>query len=399
MNIAKIISILAVMAIATKSALALGAVQTARIDSLFSEFDHPNAPGAAVMVIHNGKPIFAKSYGLADLVTKTPCTTNTNFRLASVTKQFTAMAVLILADRGKLKLDEKLTDFFPEFPSYGKQITVQQLLTHTSGLIEYDEIIPAGTTIPVLDQDVLRLLIENTGDAPRADVHTVAWSENETENAAKLNDELQQRAASARTNRPATYFASGSQYRYSNTGYALLALIVEVRSGQTFARFLKENIFEPLKMINTLAYEQGLSVVPNRAFGHSQKSNSWVRTDQSLTSSVLGDGGVYSSLADLLRWDQSLYKPKIVSERALRMAFTPHVATDTPGLSYGFGWRIGDYRGLKEISHNGSTIGFRNRIARFPEKHFTVIILSNRAGGDWDELPHRIADVVLFGGK
>ncbi|MSU58446.1 MAG: class A beta-lactamase-related serine hydrolase [Pedosphaera sp.] len=396
MKTVKIISTIIAMAIITKTTFALDAAQAARVDALFKNFDHPNAPGASVMVIHNGKSVFAKGYGLADLVTKTPCTTNTNFRLASVSKQFTAMAVLMLADRGKLKLDEKLTDFFPEFPSYGKQITVQQLLTHSSGLIEYDEIMPAGTTIPVLDQDVLRLLIEHTGDAPKADLHTVAWSENETENAAKLKVELQQRAASVKTNRPATYFPPGSEFRYSNSGYALLALIVEVRSGQTFARFLKENIFEPLKMTNTQAYEQGLSVVPNRAFGHSLASNVWVRTDQSLTSSVLGDGGIYSSLSDLFKWDQSLYKSKLVSERVLRAAFTPHSKSDRAGLSYGYGWFIGEYRGLKEISHNGSTIGFRNRIARFPEKHFTVIILSNRAGGEWNEFPHRIADIVLF---
>src|SRR3989441_8318547 len=150
------------MIISAKSAHALDAATTSRIDSLFADFDHPNAPGASVMVIHNGKPVFAKGYGLANLDTKTPCTTNTNFRLASVTKQFTAMAVLILADQGKLKLDERLTDFFPEFPAYGKQITVHQLLTHTSGLLDYEDLIPAGTTIPVLDQDVLRLVIGQT---------------------------------------------------------------------------------------------------------------------------------------------------------------------------------------------------------------------------------------------
>lgn len=399
MKISKLLLILVAMAITTKTAFSLDAAQVARVDELFKNYDHPNAPGAAVMVIHNGKSVFAKGYGLADLVTKTPCTTNTNFRLASVSKQFTAMAVLILADRGKLKLDEKLTDFFPGFPSYGKQISVEQLLAHTAGLIEYDEIIPAGTTIPVLDQDVLRLLIEHTGDSLKADLHTVAWSENETENAAKLRDELQQRAVIAKTNRPTTQFPPGSKFSYSNSCYALLAMIVEVRSGQTFARFLKENIFEPLKMTNTLAYEQGLSAVPNRAFGHSQASNVWVRTDQSLTSSVLGDGGIYSSLSDLLRWDQALYKSKLVSERVLRTAFFPHVKSDRPGLSYGYGWFIGEYRGLKEISHNGSTIGFRNRIARFPEKHFTVIILSNRSGSGWDETTHRIADIVLFSGK
>ena len=339
-----------------KSASGLSAECAQQIDALFRDFGHPNAPGASVMVIHNGKAVFAKGYGLANLEGKTPCTTNTNFRLASVTKQFTAMAVMILVEQKKLMLDERLTNFFPEFPDYGKQITVRHLLTHTSGLPDYEGLIPQETTIPVLDQDVLRILLKTVK----------------------------------------TYFPPGTQYRYSNSGYALLALIGEVRSGQTFARFLKENIFEPLKMTNTLAYEQGFSVVPNRAFGHAMKSNVWQRTDQSLTSSVLGDGGVYSSVTDLFKWDQALYKPRLVSEAMLRVAFSPATATDKPGRSYGFGWFIGEYRGLKEISHGGDTIGFRTRIARFPEKRFSVTILANRADAKLDELPHKIADLVLF---
>jgi CubicO group peptidase (beta-lactamase class C family) len=356
MKTTKLISFFAAMALLTKTASALDAAQAARIDSLFSAFDHPNAPGASVLVVHNGKPIFAKGYGLANLETKTPCTTNTNFRLASVSKQFTAMAVLILAERSKLKLDERLPEFFPEFPVYGKTITVHQLLTHTSGLIDYEDVIPAGTTIPVLDQDVLRLLM--TQDK--------------------------------------TYFPPGSQYRYSNSGYALLAMIVEARSGQTFARFLRENIFEPLRMTNTLAYEAGLSVVPNRAFGHTQKSNTWQRTDQSLTSSVLGDGGIYSSLTELMKWDQSLYKSKLVSERMLRAAFRPHTPTDKPGRSYGYGWYLTEYRGLKVTYHSGDTIGFRTRLVRIPEKHFSVIILANRADPKLEDLANRVTDVVLF---
>lgn len=344
------------MAITTKSAFALDAAQASRVETLFKDFDHSNAPGASVMIIHKGKPVFVKGYGLADLVSKTPCTTNTNFRLASVSKQFTAMAVLILAERGKLKLDQKLTDFFPEFPTCGKAITVHQLLTHTSGLMDYEDLIPSGTTIPVLDQDVLRLLM--TQDK--------------------------------------TYFPPGTQYRYSNTGYALLAMIVEARSGQKFARFLKENIFEPLKMNNTLAYEQGFNVVPSRAFGHTQRSNVWLRTDQSLTSSVLGDGGIYSSLNDLFKWDQSLYKSKLVSERLLRTAITPHTPTDKPGRSYGYGWYLTEHRGLKVIYHSGDTIGFRTRLVRIPEEHFSVIILANRADAKLEDLANRVADIVLF---
>lgn len=325
------------------------------IDSLFRDFDHPNAPGTSVLVIHKGKTIFAKGYGLADLESKTPITSNTNFRLASVSKQFTALCVLKLAEQRKLKLDERLTDFFAEFPAYGKAITVKHLLTHTSGLLDYEDLIPEGTTIPVLDQDVLRILMQQDK----------------------------------------TYFTPGAQYRYSNTAYALLALIVEVRSGQTFARYLNENIFAPLKMTNSLAYEAGLSVVPNRAFGHTLTTNFWQRTDQSLTSSVLGDGGIYSSVADLAKWDAALYKHKLASECTLRAAFTPHTPTDRPGRSYGFGWYLTEHRGVKQIYHSGESRGFRTRLARFPEKKFTVIILANRSDAKWEGFPEKIFDLVF----
>ena len=329
---------------------------TPRVDALFQDFNQAGSPGASVMVIKGRKVVLAKGYGLANVEGRIPCGTNNNFRLASVTKQFTAMAVMILAERGKVSFDERLTDFFPEFPAYGNQITLRHLLTHTSGLIDYEDVIPKGTEIPVLDRDVLRLLMQQDQ----------------------------------------TCFPPGTKYRYSNSAYALLALIVEVRSGQTFARFLEENIFRPLKMSSTLAYEQGLSVVPNRAFGYSPEASGFKRTDQSLTSSVLGDGGIYSSVGDLCRWDQALYTDKLVSRKLLKLAFTPGPATEHPDTGYGFGWFIGHYRGLKEIWHSGNSIGFTTRIARFPEKKFTVIILTNRNEARIAEFPHRIADWYLF---
>lgn len=332
------------------------AAPVAALDALFQEFNHPDGPGASVMVIHQGKIVFAKGYGLAEVETKVPCDTNTNFRLASVTKQFTAMAVLMLAEKHRLSLDERLTDFFPEFPRYGQAITVRQLLGHTSGLIDYEDLIPKGTSLPVLDRDVLRLLLQQDK----------------------------------------TYFPPGTQYRYSNSAYALLALMVEIRSGSTFASFLRQHIFEPLHMRHTLAYEAGLSVVPHRAFGYSPDPTGFKRTDQSLTSSVLGDGGIYSSIADLYLWDQALYTSELVGLPRLQQAFTPGVLTEHPETRYGLGWFIGTYRGLREIWHSGNTIGFTTRIARFPEQHFTVIILTNRNEANLAELPHRAADVCLF---
>ena len=329
---------------------------TPRVDVLFQDFNQAGSPGASVMVIKEKKVVLAKGYGLANVEERIPCGTNTTFRLASVTKQFTAMAVMILAERGKLSFDERLTDFFPEFPAYGNPITLRHLLTHTSGLIDYEDVIPKGTELPVLDRDVLRLLMQQDK----------------------------------------TYFPPGTKYRYSNSAYALLALIVEARSGNTFARFLKENIFQPLKMRGTLAYEQGLSTVPNRACGYSPEASGFKRTDQSLTSSVLGDGGIYSSVADLYQWDRALYTDRLVSRKMIKLAFTPGPATDHADTGYGFGWYIGQYRGLREIWHSGTSRGFTTRIARFPEKKFAVIILTNRNEAPIAEFPHRIADWYLF---
>jgi CubicO group peptidase (beta-lactamase class C family) len=327
------------------------------LSSLFTEFDHPDSPGACVMVIRNGKVILKQAYGLADLEQGVPCRTNTNFRLASVTKQFTAMAVLILAERKKLSVNERLTDLLPEFPKWGEQITVRHLLTHTSGVIDYEDIIPKGTELPVLDRDVLRLL----------------------------------------KNQKETYFAPGSKFRYSNSGYALLAQIVEIRSGMTFARFLEQNIFQPLKMNATVAYEEGISVIANRAYGYSPKeAASFKRTDQSLTSSVLGDGGIYSSIGDLFKWDQALYTSKLVKAKTLSLAFTPAIPSEHANTDYGFGWYISSYRGLREVWHSGNTMGFTSRITRFPEKRFSIVILCNRSDAKIAEMPHQIADRLLF---
>lgn len=329
--------------------------QRSKIDAMFATFDHPDVPGASVMVIKSGKVLYQKSYGLANLEEKTPCSVSTNYRLASLTKQFTAMATLILIERGKLSFADRLTDLFPNFPHYGRGITVRHLLTHTSGLIDYENLISPQATVPLKDRDVLRLLEQQSH----------------------------------------TYFAPGSRFRYSNSGYALLALIVESRSQTSFAQFLKKSIFEPLQMDGTVAYERGISTVERRAYGYSWKEDHFERTDQSLTSSVLGDGGIYSSIEDLYKWDQGLYTNKLVSVRMLKQAFTGQVMTDENGASYGFGWFVGSVRGRKLLWHYGETIGFNTAILRLPEEQLTVIVLINRSEARPTEIAQHIVEIFL----
>jgi CubicO group peptidase (beta-lactamase class C family) len=309
------------------------------VDALFADFDQASSPGAAVIVIKDGKALFAKGYGLADLEKKIPCTTNTNFRLASITKQFTAMAVLILAEQGNLSLRDRLPKFFPEFSAYSAAISLRHLLTHTSGLPHYEDHIPDGTTIPLSDRDVLFILRQQSK----------------------------------------TDFVPGAQFHYGNSAYALLALIVENVSGKTFPMFVKEKIFDPLGMTNSVAYVAGLSFVPNRAYGYANGKNGWEFSDQTVTSAVLGDGGIYSSIADLFKWDQALYTEQLISPKMLADAFTPHSSeSDFQGSGYGYGWYVGNFRGTERIWHYGSTCGFSTRIERLPGRKLSVIVLSNR---------------------
>ena len=332
--------------------------KAAKFDALFQQYNRPDVPGASVIVIRNGKLLFKKAYGSAIPEERIPTTTSTNYRIASVTKQFTAMAIMILAERKRLSYDNHLTDFFPDLPEYGKQITVRHLLNHTSGLIEYGEVIPNGTTKPLTDRDVLDLM--------------------------KQQDH--------------TYFPSGSKFRYSNTGYALLALIVEAASGIPLPEFLRKNIFEPLRMNNTVFYRREDHSDRHRAYGYTQRGDTFIRTDQSLTSSILGDGSIYSSVDDLYKWDQALYTTRLISSETLKLAFTPGASVDE-GTSYGFGWFIENKRSLRLVWHGGNTIGFTAAIQRFPDQRFTVIILTNRNSAQLSEIVDKIEELYLFNPK
>jgi CubicO group peptidase (beta-lactamase class C family) len=303
------------------------------IDALMRAYQG-DVPGAGVAVLRDGVPILRCAYGLADIESRAAATPATNYRLASMTKQFTAAAILLLAEDGRLSLNDPVRRWLPTLPEGADEIVVRHLLTHTSGLIDYEDLIPDGTTAQLHDADVLRLL--------------------EAENR--------------------SYFPPGTGYRYSNSGYSLLALIVSRASGKDFATYLRERIFQPLGMQNTVAFEAGVSAVAHRAFGHSAIRQSWTRTDQSLTSATLGDGGIYSSIDDLAKWDAALGDDRLLRPASLRLAFEPAAQTGDPAVQYGFGWRIsGETRW-----HSGESVGFRNVIVRYPEHRFTVIVLTNR---------------------
>jgi CubicO group peptidase (beta-lactamase class C family) len=327
------------------------------IDELFREYDQPNGPGAVVSIIKDGSVVI-RSYGLASLEERHPVTASTNFRLASITKQFTAAAILKLVEQEKLSLDDKILKFFPDLQARTHAITVHHLLTHTSGILDYEPIIPDSQTVQVLDKDVLSML---------------------------------QQADS-------TYFLPGSTFRYSNSGYALLALIVEAVSGQPFTQFLRENIFLPIGMENTVAREE-TTVIAERAYGYTRTDAGFALADQSVTSAVLGDGGIYSSVGDLYKWDQALYTNTVLSESMLEKAFTPHVTTDRMPYDYGYGWFMGIRNGVRVFFHLGSSRGFRNAIIRVPDRQLTVIILTNRNEGEPVEKGWKIVDWYVGEGK
>ena len=325
------------------------------VDLLFPEYSPLTGPGASVAIINNGKLYYSKAYGMADVETQTSAATNTNYRLASVTKQFTAMGVLMLVDRGKLTLDSRLTDVLPGAPAYLHDVKIRHLLNHPSGIVDYEDLIPESQTVQVLDKDVLTLL--------------------------RSIDSV--------------YFPPGAKFKYSNSGYSLLALVVESISGQSFAEFLKKNIFSPIGMNHTVAYQQGISAVDNRAYGYSRTDSGFVRTDQSVTSAVLGDGGIYSSVDDLFKWDQALYTESLIRASLFEEALTPARLNDGSRTTYGFGWYIEPYKNNTRFLHTGSTRGFRNAILRMPDQRFAVIILTNRNEGEPIEIARKIADLML----
>lgn len=339
-----------------------------QIDPIFSGVTSKTEPGLAVVVRKDNRTVFEQGYGMRDLRSNLPIDIHTNFRLASFTKQFTAMTIMLLVHDGKLRYEDRITDIFPEFPAYGRQITIRNLLNHTSGLEDYEDLLmkqyegrPWQTIPQIDDEGVLALLKQQSG----------------------------------------TKFPPGSKWEYCNGGYVVLSNIVRELSGQPFRDFLRDRIFIPLDMRNTVVFQYGKNQVANRAYGYTNDNGVWLETDQSSTSATLGDGGIYSSVDDLIKWDDALRSHTLLGEKEFQPAMTPvkipgqSSVSDKKNEGYGFGWFLDSYRGRQRMWHTGGTMGFQTVIERFPDSNLTIIALANRPDLNPKDLADKVANLYF----
>jgi CubicO group peptidase (beta-lactamase class C family) len=373
-----------------------------KIDAIFVPLMAAHSPGFAALVLKNGEKIFERGYGLRALRSPEKIDARTNFRLASCSKQFTAMAIMLLVHDGKLRYDQTLTDIFPEFPAYGKSITIRNLLNHVGGLQDYETLMDEAAVPSATNPSPTKW----TAEKQIQDAEVLALLEHTDHG----------------------MFAPGTQWYYSNSGYVVLGLVVAKVSGKPFREFLRERIFAPLRMDHTVAYQRRKNEISHRAYGHTKEGSNWKLTDQSSTSATLGDGGIYSSLEDLARWDEALRTNNLLSREEMQPALTPFrfangaephwpANSDRPEGSpalYGFGWFLDPHRGQARMWHYGETMGFHSYIVRFadnlegdnasgsaatahrsdPLAVTTIIILCNRTDVSPESLALRIADLM-----
>jgi D-alanyl-D-alanine carboxypeptidase len=323
--------------------------ERARTDSLMSSIYHSGYPGAAIVVLKDGSVVFKKGYGLADLDSKAPITPSTNFNICSLTKQFTAYAILQLQREGKLSLDDKLSRFFPDFaPGVAGIVSVRHLLTHSSGIMDHYPYVDKAQHKEFSDKDVLTAL-------RRVD---------------------------------SVYFPPGSHYRYSNAAFCLLSLIIERLSGETYPAYICHHVFAPLNMMRSNVIQPDFKI-SDRAIGYDREENTFRRSDagESLFFSTMGDGGVYASIDGYLRWITAIQQKCVLDSDLVREAQSAQFPIDTArNLSYGFGWFVAGSGDSRLVYHTGSNGGFRSIVLTKPSVKYAVVIFSNRSGVDLEDL-------------
>jgi CubicO group peptidase (beta-lactamase class C family) len=328
----------------------------AKVDQVFKAWTD-STPGCAVGVSQNGRSVLEKGYGMADLEHDAKNTGETIFEAGSVSKQFTAAAVLLLARDGKLSIDDPVRKYVPELPDYGKPLTIRHMLNHTSGLRDWGSVAAIA------------------GWPRTTRVHTHAHVLDIAQRQRSLN------------------FPSGTRYSYSNTGYNLAAIIVSRVSGMTFAEFSRTRIFEPLGMAHTSWRDDFTRVVKGRAIAYSAERGGF--SQDMPFENVHGNGGLLTTVGDLLKWTASFASPKIGDAAFVREQQEPGKFNDGRAHGYALGLFIGPYKGVREVGHSGSTAGYRAYLADYPDQRVSVAVLCNVSTGNATQYAHAVADLYL----
>jgi len=330
----------------------------AQVDKIFAQFDKPNSPGCALAVIKDGQIVYKRGYGMADLDHDIPIKPDTVFHVASVSKQFTAMAILLLAKQGELSLDDRVQKYITELREFDQPITIRHLLSHTSGLRDqWNLLMMSGTRLGedvVRDEDILDLVSRMK----------------------ELN------------------FKPGEQHLYCNTGYTLLAFIVKRVSGQSLREFADANIFKPLGMTRTFFRDDHAVVVKQQAYAYNSGPNGAFKLSVPNYDTV-GASSLLTTVEDLARWEQNFYDKRVGGDWAIEQMQIRGTLNDGQQISYARGLAIGDYKGLKIVEHSGGDAGYRSHLMRFPDQRFSVACLCNYGGANPGLLARRVADVYL----
>jgi CubicO group peptidase (beta-lactamase class C family) len=329
----------------------------AKVDAVFARWNKPNSPGCALAVIKDRRIIYKHGYGMANLEYDIPISPSSVFYAGSVSKQFAAMSIALLAQQGKLNLDDNIRKYLPELPDYNPPITIRHLIHHTSGLRDGWELIGlAGRRLddPYSVDDILEL----------------------TKRQRELN------------------FTPGERHLYSNTGYWMLGLIVERASGQTLARYADENIFKQLGMSHTRFNDDHTTILKNRAVGYAPRKEGGFRLDI-VNNDLVGAGGLWTTVEDLALWDQNFYSGKVGGPALINELLTPGTLNNGERLDYAYGLFVGRYKGLNVVDHAGALAGYRADLIRFPEQRFSVALMCNFANANPGNFVRQVADIYL----
>lgn len=333
-----------------------------RIDSLFEKWDRPDSPGCAVGVYQEGKIVFSKGYGQANLEKEIPITPNTIFRVASLSKQFTAAAIALLSIRNEIDLDKPVRDYMPELPDYNgnsNPVTVKQLIHHTSGI-----------------PDLYSLL----------ELYDVSF--NKTLNSKKLLTII---LGQSHLN-----FEPGSKYMYSNSGYSLLGALVEIVSGQPLQKYLEENIFKPLGMNNSHFHNDSNHVIDQQAFSYQPNGQDQFKESYLPNYEGIGPTGLYTTIEDMFKWDQQLYKNQLPNAGGFNQLIHQRgILSNGDTLSYAFALSVDKYKGQKTVGHSGRLMGFRTNYMRVPDQQYGSVLLCNLGDIDPIKLNKKLSDMFL----